>query len=152
MAQCTIRASNTDFRNLPCGPCVVQNWETMSSTVMLQKGLRGSRVKLAGSILALVLLENGRQIRARMNQLSVNGGLVSLENPLAEGIAVTVLFHLGCTTVRCQAKMLFPMWATQGCLQPFRFVDLPDASRASLNRELEGMVRRGAPAEEEIGE
>jgi hypothetical protein len=124
----------------------------MPSTVIMQKGLRGSRVKLGGSILALVLLENGRQIRARMSQLSVNGGLVSLENPLDEGIAVTVLFHLGCTSIRCPVKMLFPMWATQGCLQPFRFVDLPDASRASLNRELEGLVRRGAPTEEEISE
>ena len=50
----------------------------MSSAVGMQKGPRGSRVRLGGSILALVLLENGRQIRGRMNQLSVNGGLVSL--------------------------------------------------------------------------
>jgi hypothetical protein len=48
--------------------------------------------------------------------------------------------------------MLFPMWATQGCLQPFRFLDLPDTDRASLNRELENLVRAGAPQEEEEGE
>lgn len=124
----------------------------MPSTVIVPKRHRSSRVKLGGSILALVLLENGRQIRARLNQLSVNGGLVSLKHPLDEGISVTVLFHVGCTSIRCPAKMLFPMWATQGCLQPFRFSDLPDASRASLNRELEVLVRRGAPAEEEISE
>ncbi len=105
------------------------------------------RVKLGGSILALVLLENGRQIRGRMNQLSVNGGLVSLEHPLDEGIRVTVLFHLGITSVRCRAQMLFPMWATQGCLQPFRFLELPETSRASLNRELESLVRGGASQE-----
>src|SRR5271163_2403572 len=114
-----------------------------------QKGQRGTRVKLGGSILALVLLENGRQIRARMNQVSVNGGLLSLENPLDESIRVTVLFHLGCTSVRCRAQMLFPMWATQGCLQPFRFLELPEASYASLNRELENLVRAGASQEEE---
>jgi hypothetical protein len=124
----------------------------MPSTAIMPKERRASRVKLGGSILALVLLENGRQIRARMSQLSVNGGLVSLAQPLNEGISVTVLFHLGCTSIRCRVKMLFPMWATQGYLQPFRFVDLPDASRASLNRELEDLVRRGAPAEEENGE
>lgn len=118
----------------------------------MQKEHRGSRVKLGGSILALVLLENGRQIRARMNQLSVNGGLVALKLPLDEGISATVLFHLGCTSIRCPAKMLFPMWATQGCLQPFRFLDLPAASRASLNRELEDLVRHGASAEEEGSE
>jgi hypothetical protein len=124
----------------------------MPATVILQKAHRSPRVKLGGSILALVLLENGRQIRARMNQLSVNGGLVSLGHPLDEGISVTLLFHIGCTSIRCPAKMLFPMWATKGCLQPFRFSDLPDTSRASLNRELEALVRRGALAEEEIGE
>jgi hypothetical protein len=124
----------------------------MPSTTIMQKGQRGSRVKLGGSILALVLLENGRQIRVRMNQLSVNGGLVSLEQPLNEGICVTVLFHLGCTSVRCHARMLFPLWATQGCLQPLRFLDLPGAGRISLSRELETLVRQGAAAEEEEAE
>jgi hypothetical protein len=114
----------------------------MPSTATTQRR-RGSRVKLGGSILALVLLENGRQIRARMNQLSVNGGLVSLEQPLDEGIRVTVLFHLG-ASIRCRAQMLFPMWATKGCLQPFRFLELPEASRAGLSQELENLVRAGA--------
>ncbi len=121
----------------------------MPSTVIMPKGQRGSRVKLGGAILALVLLENGRQIRGRINQVSVNGGLVSLEHPLDEGICVTVLFHLGCTSIRCHAQMFFPMWATQGYLQPFRFLDLPEVSRASLNRELENLVRSGASEEEE---
>src|SRR5208283_4722507 len=121
----------------------------MNPTNTTQRCRRGSRVKLGGSILALVLLENGRQIRGRMNQLSVNGGLVSLEHPLDEGIRVTVLFHLGITSIRCRAQMLFPMWATQGCLHPFRFLELPEAGRAGLNRELESRVRGGAIQEPE---
>jgi len=124
----------------------------MSSIASTQKGHRGQRVRLGGSILALLLLENGRQIRGRMNQLSVNGGLLSLQNPLDEGIRVTVLFHLGCTSVRCRAQMLFPMWATQGCLQPFRFLELPETSHSSLNRELENLVRAGASQEDEEAE
>jgi hypothetical protein len=124
----------------------------MPSSASAQKGQRrGSRVKLLGSILALVVLENGRQIRGRMSQLSVNGGLLSLEHPLDEGIRVTVLFHLG-FSVRCRAQMLFPMWATQGCLQPFRFLELPEAIRAGLSRELETLVRAGATQEEEEAE
>ncbi|MGB6385631.1 MAG: PilZ domain-containing protein [Terriglobales bacterium] len=121
----------------------------MPSSAISHKGQRGLRVKLGGSILALVLLENGRQIRGRMSQLSINGGLVSLEQPLDEGIRVTVLFHLGLTSIRCRGQMLFPMWATQGCLQPFRFLELSDASRASLNRELESLVQGGASQEQE---
>src|ERR1700676_1654872 len=112
---------------------------------------RSLRVKVGGSILVLVLLENGRQIRGRVNQLSVNGGLLSLEHPLDEAIRGTVVFHLG-FSVRCRAQMLFPMWATQGCLQPFRFLDLSEASRAGLNRELENLVRAGASQEEEEAE
>jgi hypothetical protein len=121
----------------------------MPSTGAMSKEHRSLRVKLGGSILVLVLLENGRQIRGRMNQLSVNGGLLSLEHPLDEAIRVTVLFHLGGTTIRCKARMMFPMWATQGCLQPFRFVDLPEQDRESLNRELDLLVRAGAAQEEE---
>lgn len=124
----------------------------MPSTASTQKGHRGQRVRLGGSILALLLLENGRQIRGRMNQLSVNGGLVSLDHPLDEGIRVTVLFHLGCTSIRSRAQVMFPMWATQGCLQPFRFMDLADANRISLSRELEKMVGAGASQEEEEAE
>src|ERR1700731_2162625 len=115
----------------------------------LSKEYRSLRIKLGGSVLVLVLLENGRQIRGRMNQLSINGGLLSLEHPLDEAIRVTVLFHLGGTTIRCKARMMFPMWATQGCLQPFRFVDLPEQDRESLSRELDSLLRAGAAQEEE---
>jgi hypothetical protein len=49
---------------------------------------------------------------------------------------VEILFHVGTTTVRNKVEMLFPMWATQGCLQPFRFKDIPDEVRASLEQDL----------------
>jgi len=80
----------------------------MPPTAITPREKRGSRVKLAGSILALVVLESGRQIRGRMNQLSVNGGLAAFEQPLDEGIRVTVLFHVGGTSVRCRAQLMFP--------------------------------------------
>ena len=123
--------------------------EDMSRPATAPARQRSTRVKLGGSVLALVLLENGRQIRARMSQLSVNGGLLSLEQPLDESIKVTVLFHIGKTSLRAGAEMLFPMWATKGCLQPFRFRDLLDQERASLTAELDALVRAGAPEEEE---
>ncbi len=116
----------------------------MPSSTSSHNVQRGPRVKLGGSVLALLLLENGRQIRSRVSQLSANGGLVSLEEPLDEGIPVTVLFHMG-FSVRCKAQMMFPMWATQGCLQPFRFLELSEAIREGLNRELESLVQSGAP-------
>ena len=115
----------------------------MSSAASTQKkGPRGSRVKLGGSILALVLLENGRQLRGRMNQLSVNGGLLSLERPLDEAIQVTVVFHLGSTSIRCPRPLCcFPCGPLRDVSSLSRFVELPEADHASLNRELEALVR-----------
>jgi hypothetical protein len=121
----------------------------MSVVRSAQKGQRGTRVRLGGSVLALVLLENGRQVRARLNQLSINGGVVSLERPLDEGIRVMIVFHIGSTSFRSRAQMLFPMWATQGCLQPFRFLELPVIDSTALALELDALVRAGAPQEEE---
>src|SRR5215510_6534873 len=91
---------------------------------------RAPRVKLSGTVLALVCLENGRQVYAKLHQLSVSGGLLHLEKPLDEGIKVQVIFQVASSTVRSKAKMLFPMWATQGCLQPFEFRDLDKEDRS----------------------
>jgi len=112
----------------------------MSSAASLQRENRGARVKLGGTVLAIVQLQNRRQIRSKLHQLSVNGGLLHLEQPLAEGIRVELLFHVGQTTVRSKIEMLFPMWATRGCLQPFRFKDIDESLRAQLESELKALL------------
>ncbi|MGA8490008.1 MAG: hypothetical protein WB711_06270 [Terriglobales bacterium] len=115
---------------------------------------RAPRVKLAGTVLSLVCLENGRQTRGRLHQLSITGGLLHLETPLDEGIKVEVIFHVGESTVRTKARMLFPMWATQGYLQPFEFVDLGAEDRNKLQTDLQRLLdSSGAaivPADAEI--
>ncbi len=116
---------------------------------------RAPRVKLAGTILALIRLENGRQIRARLHQLSFTGGLLHLEVPLDEGIKAEVMFHVGHSTIRSMASMRFPMWATQGYLQPFEFADLGETDRLKLKADLETFLNSpgvGTPSEEEAFE
>jgi hypothetical protein len=117
---------------------------------------RAPRVKLAGTVLSLVCLENGRQTRGRLHQLSITGGLLHLETPLDESIKVEVIFHVGESTVRTKARMLFPMWATQGYLQPFEFLDLgaEDCSnlQADLQRLLDSSGAAIVPAEAEIAQ
>jgi hypothetical protein len=102
---------------------------------------RPFRVKLRGSVLALVRLPNRREVRGKLHQLSVTGGLVNLEKTLDEKLEVELIFHLGQTTIREKAQMMFPMWATQGWLQPFRFVDLPEAHRDDLEKNLLQLVQ-----------
>ena len=113
----------------------------MTQAPQLQRQRRGARVKLGGTVLALLQLQNRRNVRSRLNQLSANGGLLQLEKPLDEGIQVEVLFHVGSTTVRSHVEMLFPMWATKGCLQPFRFKDLDDPTREALEQELKVLLQ-----------
>ncbi|HZQ69151.1 MAG TPA: hypothetical protein VFA68_11585 [Terriglobales bacterium] len=107
---------------------------------------RAPRVKLAGSVLVMLRLENGRHIRGKLHQVSTSGGLLHLDQPLAEKIKVEVMFHVGQCTVRSNASMLFPMWATQGCLQPFQFIDFPEAERIALDEQLGKLREQGASA------
>jgi hypothetical protein len=103
---------------------------------------RPFRVKLRGSILVLIRLPNRRQVRGKLHQLSTTGGLVNIEKPLDEKLQVEFIFHLGETTIREKVEMMFPMWATQGWLQPFRFVDLPEEHRNTLEANLQMLIQR----------
>jgi hypothetical protein len=97
-------------------------------------------VKLRGSVLVLIQLPNRRQVRAALHQLSTTGGLIHLEKPVDEKIVVELIFHLDGITIRGKAQMLFPMWATQGWLQPFCFTELSEASQESLRASLESFL------------
>ena len=97
---------------------------------------RPFRVKLRGSVLVLVRLPNKRSVRGAFHQLSTTGGVIHLEKPLDEKVVVELIFHIQEKTIRNKAQMLFPMWATQGWMQPFRFVDLANESREILDASL----------------
>ena len=111
-----------------------------------KSGQRPVRVKLRGSVLVLVRLPNRRDVRAAIHQLSITGGVMHLEKPLDEKIEVEVIFHVNETTIRSKAEMLFPMWATQGWMQPFRFVEMSDGTRESLDGQLNAFLGASAAA------
>jgi hypothetical protein len=104
---------------------------------------RPFRVKLRGSVLILIRLPNRRQLRGKLHQLSTTGGLMNLETPLDEKLKVELIFQLGQSTIREQAEIMFPMWATQGWLQPFRFSELTEASKNALESSLMAFVQPG---------
>jgi hypothetical protein len=101
---------------------------------------RAFRVKLRGSVLVLVRLPNKRSLQAALHQLSISGGVIHVEKPLDEKLEVELIFHLEKATIRSKAQMLFPMWATQGWMQPFRFVDLANESREILDTKLKALI------------
>ena len=118
----------------------------MPKSLPLRSTPRPPRVKLAGTILALVRMENSRQVTAKLHQLSVTGGLLHLPAPLDEGIRVEIIFHVPVGTVRNQATILFPMWATNGYLQPFEFLELADENQKTVSNYLETLLSSGAVA------
>jgi hypothetical protein len=108
---------------------------------------RPFRVKLRGSVLVLVKLPNKRTVRAAIHQLSTSGGVIHFETPLDEKLKVDLTFHINETTIHCHAQILFPMWATQGWMQPFRFVDLADSDREVLDASLKSFLKDEATGE-----
>jgi len=120
----------------------IPNSTTLNPSLFRPAGQdRPFRVKLRGAVLTLIRLPNQRQVRGKLHQLSTSGGLVHLEKPLDEKLKVEFIFHLGNQTVRERAEIMFPMWATQGWLQPFRFIELPEATRNALETSLLSFVQ-----------
>ena len=65
-----------------------------------------------------------------------------VDKPLDEKLEVELIFNLGKTTIREKAQIMFPMWATQGWLQPFRFIELPEAHKDALLAGLLAFVQQ----------
>jgi hypothetical protein len=111
---------------------------------------RPPRVKLAGSVLAVIQFGDQQQIRAKLHQLNINGGLLHVPEPLEEQAPVRVIFHVGSTTVRAGAETITPMWATKGWLQPFRFTDFNEDDRRRLDADLLMMLGGGTRVREDL--
>jgi hypothetical protein len=110
-----------------------------------KRKIRAPRVDTFGTVSATIQLENGRQVWAKTVRISITGGLLELANCLDEGVTVNLTVHLGPRAVHGKAAMLFPMSATQGYLQPFRFTDLREEECHALRSEIGELLRQSAP-------
>ena len=117
----------------------------------MRRPIRATRVGLRGRICVTIQLENGRQVAAKLHQLSVTGGLLEISNYLEERSKVGLTLPIGASVVQPKAEMLFPMWEANGCLQPFRFTQLWAEERRMLETEitelLKQTVARSAPGQ-----
>jgi hypothetical protein len=110
-----------------------------------RRKIRAPRVNLWGNVSATIQLENGRQLWAKTLRISITGGLLELATCLDEGLTIGLTVHLGLRTVRGKAALLFPMCASQGYLQPFRFTDLRDEESLALQTEIGELLTRSKP-------
>jgi hypothetical protein len=106
---------------------------------------RAARVQLGDSVLAAIRLEDGRRTKAKLQTISVTGGLLQLAQSLAQGDFVEVAFQTQAGPVHGMAEVLSPMrQAPSGVLQPFRFVALEDDDHRRLRTSLDHVVDRSS--------
>jgi hypothetical protein len=118
----------------------------MSQFVQRQPRRRAPRANVRGSIAAVVRLENGRQLPAKLQQISNTGGLLDLAAYLEERTSVDLTIYLTSGPVRATAEMMFPMLGAVSYLQPFRFTNLGPAELHALDREVNTALQHGVTA------
>ena len=104
---------------------------------------RAARVQLGGSVLAAIRFDDGQRSRGKLYSVSVTGGLLKLAKPLEQGDFVEIGFQTKVGTVIGMAEMLSPTRkATDGTLQPFRFIALGDDDHRTLRMVVDSVTDR----------
>lgn len=89
-------------------------------------------------MLAAIRLDDGQRSRGKLYAISVTGGLLKLAKPFGQGDFVEIGFQTKVGTVIGMAEMLSPTRkATDGTLQPFRFIALGDDDHRNLRMALQ---------------
>jgi hypothetical protein len=106
---------------------------------------RSPRLQLNGSVGAAILAEGGERAHAKLQSISVTGGLLQLQHQLAPGDFVEIAFHTRAGAVHGMAEMLRPMRKFQSaCMQPFRFIALADEDHRKLRLALDNAVEHSS--------
>jgi hypothetical protein len=114
----------------------------MSHFLQRKPPVRAPRASLDGMVTAALRLENGRQLSARLQKISITGGLLDLGIYLEERTWVELTIYLSSGAVRATAEMMFPMPVTNGYRQPFRFVRLGAEELHSVDREVTVLLKQ----------
>ncbi len=103
---------------------------------------RAARVQLGDSP-AAIRLGDGRRAKAKIQTVSVTGGLLHLTRSLGQGDLIEVAFQMQSGPVHGMAEILSPAGkTTDGVLQPFRFIALEDDDHRRLTSSADSAVDR----------
>ncbi len=101
------------------------------------------RIQLGSSTPALVMLDGGTRAKAKLQTLSLTGGLLRLAKALEEGDFVEVAFQTQSGPVHGMAEMLHPASRSNvEVLQPFRFVAIDDNEFHTLKLAVDAIADR----------
>lgn len=91
----------------------------------------------------MVTVEDGHRAKAKLQTVSITGGLLSLAKALGQGDFVEVAFQTQSGPVQGMAEMLGPMRSPRGgILQPFRFIALGDDDHRTLRMVVDSVSDR----------
>ncbi len=93
---------------------------------------RALRVRLPGMPQATIRFEDGQHSSARLQTVSITGGLLRVLKPLSPGVIVEVMFWTYAGPVLGIAELLGPYSAVRIGLQPFRFIAMDDTDLQTL--------------------
>jgi len=99
------------------------------------------------------MAETGLRARAKLQSISVNGGLLRLPQELSAGDFVEIAFHTRAGAIHGMAEMLRPTrLLPSACLQPFRFIALADDDHRKLRMALDSALDRSllTPVSEQL--
>jgi len=103
---------------------------------------RSPRVQLGANVPAAIRRDDGKRTRAKLQTISVTGGLLEIAGAFEEGDFVEIAFQTRSGPVQGMAEMLYPRSAADGWVQPFRFIALEDEDHQKLRMALESVRDR----------
>jgi hypothetical protein len=105
---------------------------------------RAARVQLGGNVLAAIRFDDGQRSRGKLYSISTTGGMLKLAKALSQGDFVEIGFQTKVGAVIGMAEMLQPArQATDGILQPFRFIALGDDDHRNLRMAVQSVTDQG---------
>jgi hypothetical protein len=100
---------------------------------------RAPRTSFAESTPAVLRSRDGRRVPAKLQVISLTGGLLCLPKPLDQGSVVKLMFLTSSGSIFGAAEMLTPIaWH----LQPFKFVRLYDDDQERLESAIQSSLDR----------
>ena len=106
---------------------------------LLRPSPRAPRTWFLETTPVVLRCRDGRRLRAKLQIISLTGGLLCLSKPLDQGSQVKLMFLTGRGSVLGIAEMLSPVsWS----FQPFKFVRLYDDDEVRLQAAIQASLDR----------
>ena len=108
-----------------------------------QSQSRPPRVRLPGMPPASLRLQDGQRATAKLQTISVTGGLLRVLKPLTPGAVVELMFSTQSGPVLGLAELLCPCFDAPIGLQPFRFIAMDQTDLETLDAAIARSLASG---------